>query len=111
MTETVQTRRTTEELVELARRYAPEHRQELSVVLREILGDMESFQEGLDSPPQKEHVGRLISEIKVDCGTLAHKCQQLIEILDILSLHIPDEVYLSTLPAPPAVKDSGEQKA
>jgi hypothetical protein len=94
MTKSIQCYRTTEELLELAKRYVPECSEELSVLLREVLGDLESLQEELHQPPQEEDAAQLIADIQVHSETLARKCRQLAKALDKLLEKMPDEVVL-----------------
>jgi len=90
-------RRTTEELIELARRYAPKYSQDLSVILGEILGDMDDLQERLHSPPQDDDAAQVVIDIEVDLETLARKCRDLVEVLDKLVKKMPDDARLPML--------------
>lgn len=92
MLKSVQVHHTREELVGLANRYAPEHSQELSIILRELVGDMDDLLEQLNSAPEREDVVQLICDIRVDSETLAHKCRQLSKALDKLLKKMPDDV-------------------
>ena len=66
MIESAQVCRARDELIELATRYAPEQSQDLSILLREVLVDMECFIAQLNDGPQHESVSRLIADIIVD---------------------------------------------
>jgi hypothetical protein len=92
MLKSVQVHRTREELVELANRYAPEYSQELSVILRELAGDMDDLLEQLNSAPEGDDAVQLICDIRVENETLAHKCRQLNEVLDKLIKKMPDDM-------------------
>jgi hypothetical protein len=92
MTKVMQARRTTDELLELARVHAPNYGQELSVLLGEVLLDLGWLETQLREPPQEKKVGELIADIRVDCQTLARKCLQLRKLLDKVWDKIPDEI-------------------
>ena len=92
MIESVQACRIKNELIELARHYAPEQSQELSVILREVLVDMELLVERLEGAPQQDSVGRVIADIIVDSETVARKCRRLAKVLDKAWDQIPDAV-------------------
>lgn len=91
MIKTVYTNRTMDQLVELARRQAPKLSDELMVLLREVVGDMEELQEQLEQPPHKADAGQVIADLWVDSNTLARKGRQLAEVLDKLLRQIPDD--------------------
>jgi hypothetical protein len=76
-----QARRTTEELIELARKYAPKHSQDLSVILGEVLGDMDDLQKQLHSPPADDDAAQIVIDLEVDLETLARKCRNLADLL------------------------------
>jgi hypothetical protein len=94
MAKSVPIGRTTDLLVELAEKYAPQRSQELSVLLRETAGDMECLQELFHQPPEERHAGQLIADIKVDLETLTRKCHQLVKVLDRVRRKIPGDASL-----------------
>jgi hypothetical protein len=95
MIKSVQVARTKDQFVELAEKYAPEYSQELSIVLREVLGDMHFLEEQLREPPQQADVAQVIANVHVDSEILARKCRQLARLLDKLLDKIPDEAAVS----------------
>jgi hypothetical protein len=90
MNKSTQLQRTTDELLELAREHAPQDREELAILLREVTTDLQWLREELQQPPESENPGRLIARIQVDTETLIRKCQQLTNLLDKLWDRIPD---------------------
>jgi hypothetical protein len=94
MIKSIAVNRTDEQIVELAKQYAPRDSQELLVLLRETLGDLERLEEWLRQPPQKADAGQVIADLYVQSTIVAHKSRQLAKALDKLLKKVPDDLLL-----------------
>jgi len=109
MIKSVAINRTDQQLVEIAKQYAPKESQELLVLLREVLGDTRLLEEWLRQPPQKADAGQVIADLWVQSNIVARKSRQLAKALDRLLKKVPDELRLPV--SPPSTEKARIRKA